>query len=87
METARATGLDRGLWAGLRPWLAPRAVHDPEKWLLDLATAIALGGDCLVDVGMVRAQEELFGPVASDPTVSGLIDRLAADTPAAVAAA
>jgi len=33
---------------------------------------------------VVRAQEELFGPVASDPTVSRLIDRLAADAPAAV---
>ena len=28
---------------------------------------------------MLRAQPDLFGPVASDPTVSRLVDRLAAD--------
>jgi hypothetical protein len=36
------------------------------------------GGDCLADVGVVRAQSKLFGPVASDPTVSRLVARLAA---------
>ena len=35
--------------------------------VLDLAVAIALGGDCLADVAVVRAQPELFGAVASDP--------------------
>ena len=54
--------------------------------LLDLATAGALGGDCLADIGVVRAQSELFGPVVSDPTVSRLVDRLAADAGQAVAA-
>ena len=86
VETARATGLDRGLQAGLRPWRAARARHEPGKVLLDLATAIALGGDCLADIGVVRAQPELFGPVASDPTVSRLVDRLAVDAGPAVAA-
>lgn len=32
----------------------------------------------LADVGMLRAEPGLFGPVASDPTVSRLIDSLAA---------
>ena len=86
VETARATGLDRGLRGGLRPWRTARAVHEPGKTLLDLATAIALGGDCLADIGVVRAQQELFGPVASDPTVSRLIDRLATRAETAVAA-
>lgn len=40
--------------------------------------AIALGGDCLADVGMLRAEPAVFGPVASDPKVSRLIGRLAA---------
>lgn len=35
---------------------------------------------------MLRAEPALFGPVASDPVVSRLITRLAADTPAALAA-
>ncbi|SCD83739.1 hypothetical protein F558DRAFT_03722 [Streptomyces sp. AmelKG-A3] len=57
----------------LAPWRKPRAVHDPGKALLDLALAVALGGDCLADVAMLRCE-----PVASDPTVSRLIDTLAA---------
>ncbi|MER6169632.1 IS1380 family transposase, partial [Streptomyces violaceorubidus] len=39
--------------------------------------AVALGGDCLADVGLLRAEPAVFGPVASDPTVSRLIGTLA----------
>jgi hypothetical protein len=46
--------------------------------------ALALGGDCLADVAVLRAQPELFGPVASDPVVSRLVASLAADTPRAL---
>lgn len=52
----------------------------------DLARAVALGGDCLADVGILRAEPDVFGPVASDPTVSRLIDALAASGPKALAA-
>jgi hypothetical protein len=85
-ETARAAGLDRGLTAALGPWRAPRAVHDPGKVLLDLVTAVALGGDCAADLALVRAQPALFGAVASDPTVSRLISTLADDIEAALPA-
>jgi hypothetical protein len=85
-ETAHACGLDRALSAGLRPWRLPLAVHDPGKIVLDLAVAVALGGDCAADIAVVRAQPEVFGPVASDPTVSRLVDRLAKDADQAVAA-
>lgn len=43
-----------------------------------MALAVALGGDCLTDVVVLRAGPAVFGPVASDPTVSLLIDTLAA---------
>ena len=76
-ETMRVTGLGRGLSAALEPWRAPRAVHYPGKIVADLAAALALGGDCLADVAVLRAQPELCGPVASDPIVSGLIAALA----------
>ena len=46
--------------------------------------ALALGGDCLADVAVLRAQPELFGPVASDPVVPRLVASLAADTPRAL---
>jgi hypothetical protein len=83
-EVIRVAGLDRGLWDALSPWRAPLAVHDPGKVLLDVVTAVALGGDCLADVAAVRAQPQLFGPVASDPTVSRLFATLAGDVEAAV---
>jgi hypothetical protein len=40
---------------------------------------VALGGDCLSDLSEVRAEPGLYGPVASDPTVSRLIALLGAD--------
>ncbi|MQA17714.1 MAG: IS1380 family transposase, partial [Pseudonocardiaceae bacterium] len=86
VDAARATGLDRGLSQQLAPWRSARATHDPAKVVLDLAVAIALGGDCLADLAVVRAQRDLFGPVASDPTVCRLVEALAADADAAVAA-
>jgi hypothetical protein len=85
-EAARVTGLDAGLSAGLARWRAPRAVHDPGKILTDLAVALALGGDCLADIAVLRSQPELAGPVASDPVVSRLITALAADAPRALRA-
>jgi Transposase DDE domain group 1 len=85
-HTLRATGLDRGLDAALERWRQPRAVHSPGKIVTDLAVAVALGGDCLADVAMLRAQPELFGPAASDPVVSRLVTRLAADAPRALKA-
>jgi hypothetical protein len=78
-QTLRVTGLDRALSAQLERWRPTRAVHDPGKIVADLAISLALGGDCLADIAALRAQPELFGPVASDPTVSRLIDRLARD--------
>lgn len=86
LQTAAVSGLAEQLSAALAPWRPARCVYDPGKTVLDLAVAIGLGGDCLADIAVVRAQPELFGPVASDPTVSRLIDTLAADPDRAVAA-
>src|SRR5882724_9752200 len=83
---AAATGLDRGLHTALERWRPARAVHSPGKIITDLAVAVALGGDCLADVAVLRAQPELAGPVASDPVVSRLVTRLAADAPRALKA-
>jgi hypothetical protein len=85
-ETLRVTGLGRGLSEGLARWRAPRAVHDPGKVIADLAAAVALGGDCLADIAVLREQPELAGPVASDPVVSRLAAMLAADGPQALKA-
>jgi len=49
-----ASGLGAGLSQALSPWRKPLAVHDPAKVLLDLAVTLALGGDCLADVAVLR---------------------------------
>jgi hypothetical protein len=85
-ETMRVTGLGRSLSQALEPWRAPRAMHDPGKIVADLAAALALGGDCLADIAVLREQPALAGPVASDPVVSRLVRSLAADGPRALAA-
>lgn len=59
-----------GELVALAPWRKPLARHDPAKVLVDLAVTLALGGDCLADVALLRGAPELFGSVASDPTVS-----------------
>jgi hypothetical protein len=85
-QTLRLSQLDRALSVTLAQWRSVRAVHDPGKVLVDLATAVALGGDCAADIAVVRAQPEVFGSVASDPTVSRLVAALAADLDAATMA-
>jgi Transposase DDE domain group 1 len=86
VETARRSGLSGQLTRLLGPWRLPLATHDPGKIVADLAIAVALGGGAAADVGVLRAQPGVFGLVASDPTVSRLIGRLAADADAVVAA-
>jgi Transposase DDE domain group 1 len=85
-RTARVCGLDEALSQSLGRWRKPTAVHDPGKVVLDMAIALALGGDCLADIAVVRAEPAVFGLVASDATVSRTIDALAADAPAVLRA-
>jgi hypothetical protein len=85
-ETIAVVGLDRALSESLARWRLPLAIHDPGKVIADLAVTLALGGDCLADIALVRAEPGVYGLVASDPTVSRTITRLAADAPAALAA-
>lgn len=76
-ETSRVTGLGNELSQALSTWRRSWAVHDPGKIILDLAVCVALGGRCLSDVALLRCQGEVFGPVASDPTVCRLMGTLA----------
>ena len=85
-EVIRVVGLERDLSQTLSRWRPARATHDPGRVLLDVATAVALGGDCLADVAAVRSQPEVFGAVASDPTISRVFTTLAGDVDAALTA-
>ncbi|MFJ9371691.1 IS1380 family transposase [Nocardia sp. NPDC101769] len=86
LRTAEKTGLVTALSKALAPWRKPLAVHDPGKIMLDLAVTVSLGGDCLADLGVLRAEPGVFGPVASDPTVSRLVASLAAEAPKVLSA-
>jgi hypothetical protein len=82
----RVSGLDLELSRALAPWCKPLARHDPAKIVTDLAVALGLGGDCLADIAVLRGEPDLFGPVASDPTVSRVVDALAGDVEAVLKA-
>ena len=77
-ETVRVARLERELRIRLAPWTGEGAVHDPAPVLVQLAYGLAAGGDCLADVGVLRDATAIVGPVASDPTVSRVVDHLAA---------
>jgi hypothetical protein len=75
VELADRLGLTGAL--GWRAGRGRRRRH-PEAWVLrDLAVMLADGGDCLSDLGVLRAQPELFGEVASTPTAWRVLERLA----------
>ncbi len=60
-----------GLTGGLAQVLARRGfdpLHDRGRVLTDVAVAIACGARDIVDIEALRAQSEVFGPVASDTT-------------------
>ena len=86
LETIPTSRIDSAASEALSPWRRPLAVHDPGNIVLDLAIALALGGDCLADVNLLRTEPGVFGRVASDPTVSRLVDTLAADVDRALGA-
>ena len=75
-KTVQVSGLGAELTAAMAPWRTAATVHDPAKIVLDLALTLATGGDCVADVATVRAQPQLYGQVASDPTISRVISRL-----------
>ena len=62
------------------------AIHDPGKIICDLAMSLVLGGEALSDLATLRAEPGVYGPVASDPTVSRLIAALAEDADKAIKA-
>jgi hypothetical protein len=68
VELADQLGLTAGLSEAMAPTRERRSAHDPGVVVRDLAVSVADGGDCVTDLGVLRGQEELFGPVASEST-------------------
>ena len=78
-ETADRLGLISALDRALGGLFERTPTHSPGRVVCDLAVMLADGGDALCDLGAVREQAPLFGPVASDATAYRLIERIAAD--------
>jgi Transposase DDE domain group 1 len=79
-QVADKLGLTRGLSLRLAGLKQRRRGHDPGRVIRDLAVMLADGGECVSDLGVVRDQEALFGPVASDSTAFRAVDKIASMT-------
>ena len=79
-QVADKLGLTRALSLRLAVLKQRRRGHDPGRVIRDLAVMLADGGECVSDLGAVRDQEALFGPVASDSTAFRVIDRIASES-------
>src|SRR5438309_3499578 len=78
-QVADKLGLTKGLSLRLAGLKQRQRGHDPGRVIRDLAVMLADGGECVSDLGGVRDQEALFGPVASDSTAFRVIDRVACE--------
>lgn len=77
---ADRVGLTEALSAAMAPTKQRRRGHDRGGVLVDVAVMLADGGETISDVAVLRDQPELFGVVASHPTVWRTLD--AVDTSA-----
>jgi hypothetical protein len=68
-DLADAVGLTGALSAAMAPTKQRRRGHDRGEVLTDLLVAIADGAETISDLATLRDQPDLFGPVASHPTV------------------
>jgi hypothetical protein len=86
-ELADRMGLTAALSEAMAPTRERRSAHDPGVVLRDLCVAIADGGDCVSDLGVLRGQEALFGAVASETTAHRVIKAIDAERLEAIRAA
>jgi len=68
-DLADEVGLASGLSVAMAPTKQRCRGHDRGGVLVDVAVMLADGGDTISDVAVLRDQPELFGEVASHPTV------------------
>lgn len=75
-EVADRSGLTSGLSKLLLEGGTKKRKHDLGRALVHMAIAVADGGDCLSDLSTVRSQPDVFGAVASDPTMWRIIESM-----------
>jgi hypothetical protein len=86
-ELAARVGLERELSRALAHLFRRRPKHDPGRVVVDLATSLIDGGDCVSDLGALAEQPDLFGQVASPSTASRLLCAFGEEELAAIRAA
>lgn len=86
-ELAARLGLEGELSGAVLHLFKRRPAHDPGRLLVDLATTLIDGGDCVSDLGALADQPDLFGRVASHSTATRLIYALGDDERRALRAA
>src|SRR6516165_5185985 len=94
-ELADRVGLTTSLGEAMAATRQRDKGHDPGVVLTQLAVSLVDGGECVSDLRVLRDQPDLFGQVASTPTVSrtlysidaGVLDDIANARAAARAAA
>jgi hypothetical protein len=87
VELSDRVELTAALSEAMAPTRERRSAHDPGVVLRDLAVAIADGGDHVSDLGVLRGQEALFGPVASETTAHRVLKSVDGDLLEAIRAA
>jgi hypothetical protein len=80
-EIADRSGLSSGFSAAV-PFTGERAPgHDRGRLLAQVAVMLAAGGRCVADMAALRDQPDLFGQVASGPTIWRAVHELDAHRP------
>jgi hypothetical protein len=87
VELADRLELTAALSEAMAPTRERRSAHNPGAVLRDLAVSVADGGDCVTDLGVLRGQEALFGPVASESTAHRVLKSIDAVVLEAIRAA
>ena len=72
-ELAARLGVEKDLSGALGHSFRRRPLHEPGRVLVDLATVLIDGGDCVSDLGVLAGQPDLFGRVASQSTATRLL--------------
>src|SRR5665811_1095485 len=72
-ELADRLGLTAALSEAMAPTRERCSAHDLGVVLRDLAVAVADGGECVTDLGVLADQEALFGGIASQTTAHRVI--------------
>lgn len=86
-ELARRLGLQREISEALVGLHRRAPAHAPGEIVCDLATMLIDGGDCLLDLGALAEQPDLFGRVASHSTAARLVHALGVEERQALDAA